>query len=152
MKTIFLVGLVAIVFLFPIGCQKKESPTERPVLTKGEYIGSFSVTFKNYQNIPGKVTQSGSVAFLFSDSSYQYNGTVVHNSLKDSSFSIGDHGGYSLFDEKIRMTDISWLLMSPTWRSSLYLTDTFVVRTVGQQFIITQENSFAIWELKLNSK
>jgi len=130
-----------------IGCNKNDSPTQPSSFTKGEYTGTFSVAFKNYQNQSSSFSQSGSISFTFSDSTYSYSAIVT----KTDSV-LKDVGRYSKADQKMPMNDQSWLYMDPRWHNSLYLMDTFSIQTTSSQFIISQENDFANWKIILNPK
>ncbi|MDO8550697.1 MAG: hypothetical protein Q7S39_11185 [Ignavibacteria bacterium] len=148
MKTLLLIFTISsFVFTFT-SCQKTESPTESISFTGGEYTGTFSVTFKNYQN-SSPLTQNGKISIMFSDSSYNYSATVEYSS-EDSTYTfLTDRGCYSNTEDKIVMNDISWKKMDPRWHNSLYLVDSFTIKIDVNQIEILQDNSFANWKLNL---
>lgn len=147
MKYSKLTALIYFMLFTLISCNKNDSPTQPSVFNKGEYTGTFSVTFKNYQNQSSSFSQSGSISFTLSDSTYSYSAIVT----KTDSV-LKDVGKYSKADQKMPMNDQSWLYMDPRWHNSLYLMDTFSIQTTGSQFVISQENDFANWKIILNPK
>ena len=152
MKSIRL-ALVLCLFLFLyISCNKTESPTQSSAFKKGEYSGTFSVTFKNYKNQNSSLSQSGDIAITFSDSSYSYSATVNNSSDPKADSVLADVGKFTNEGQKMSMNDQSWMYMDPRWHNSLYLFGTFEIQTTGKQLKISQENDFAIWNLFLFPK
>ena len=140
--------LISLVFILT-KCNNSVSPGEQTAIKKGEYTGTFSVTFKNYKNYSVSVTQSGTISILFTDSTYKYSAIASFSSDSTASDSLGDFGSYSLVEDGIIMNDGSWLRMDPRWHNSLYLLDTFNVQKKYSKFNITQDNTFAKWDLNL---
>ena len=138
----------SLIFVFS-NCNNPISPTENTILAKGTYSGTFSVTFKHYQNYSKSITQSGIISILFADSTYKYSAIVSYSSESTVSDSLGDFGSYSIVNDGIRLDDGSWLRMDPSWHNSLYLFDTFNVQKKFSGFYITQDNTFAKWDLNL---
>ncbi len=138
--------LTFIVFLL-IGCNKDDLPTQPSEFGKGEYTGTFSVTFKNYQNQSSPVTQSGNISITFSDSTYSYSAIEAKTNS-----TLNDVGNYLTVDAKMQMNDQSWLYMDPRWHNSLYLMDTFSIQKTNNQFVISQDNDFANWKIILIPK
>ena len=138
--------ICSMAFLF-VSCNKNDSPTQPSSFNKGEYTGTYSVTFKNYLNQSYSFSQSGSISLTLSDSTYSYNAIVAQT---DSV--LNDVGKYSIAAQKMTMNDQSWVYMNPGGHNSLYLMDTFSIQTTNNQFIISQENDFANWKLVLIPK
>jgi hypothetical protein len=152
MKPILVVSIICSITFSIIGCNKSESPTEPITLGKGEYRGTFSVTFKSYKNYSVPLSQSGTISISFSDSAYVYSVIANYSSDTTTNDSLGDEGRYSKSQDKIIMNDGSWMRMDPRWHNSLYLFDTFTIQGSGTQLIISQDNSFAKWQLNLIPK
>ncbi len=138
------------VFIF-VSCQETKFPTESISSIRGEYTGTFSVSFKNYQNSL-QLTQKGKISIVFSDSSYDYSATVEYSSQDSMDSFLTDRGCYSNTEDEIIMNDISWEMMDPLWHNSLYLFDTFLFKISGNYIEILQDNSFANWRLILISQ
>ncbi len=143
-RTAFL--FIALMF-FILHCSDNLSP-EQTEFKKGEYAGSFSLTFKSYKN-SGPVTQSGIISVSFNDSTYSYSAVADFSSDTTAADSLADAGYFSLFQDSIVMNDVSWLLMDPIWHNSLYLFGTFKIEKMENKFRIYQDNSFAKWDLLL---
>ena len=149
MKTIIRAIVLLPFLLLLTSCNKTESPTESVSIKKGEYIGTFSVTFKNYKNNSSPLTQEGTISIMFSDSSYEYSAKADYSSNEISDTFLTDRGKYIRTEDKIIMNDISWEMMDPRWHNSLYLLDTFTIQAIGNQLEISQDNSFASWKINL---
>lgn len=150
MKTIIISFiLLQMIFLFT-SCQRA-APTESIPFTKGEYSGTFSVTFKRYHN-SYPITQEGKITIIFYDSTYDYSASVDLSSNNTTSALLTDNGVYSKTEDKITMNDDSWLRMDAAWHNSLYLFDKFTVHSFFNQIEISQENNFANWKLNLSPR
>lgn len=86
---------------------------------------------------------------MFSDSSYQYSAKAVFSSNGLADTLLTDGGRFTRNENKIVMNDISWMTMDAGWHNSLYLLDTFTVRSNGKKLEISQNNSFATWQMNL---
>ncbi|MDE3058100.1 MAG: hypothetical protein KGJ59_09105 [Bacteroidota bacterium] len=150
MKPIFLISIICSIGLSSIlGCKKSDSPTVPITFAKGEYGGTFSVTFKNYKNTSTSVSQSGTIAMSFTDSTYAYSVAVNFSSDSTAYDSLDDRGRYSQLQGKIIMNDLSWWRADLIWHNSLYLKDTFAIQASEKQLAISQNNSFASWKLNI---
>lgn len=145
----FIIAISAVCFLLLGNCSQVTAPADEPTLGPGEYAGTFSVTFKQYRNSQSPVMQSGGIRISFSDSTYNYEALVTHSSDSTAIDSLGDSGTYTLETPNISMDDIAWRRMGPAWYPSLYFKNTFTYQVVDKQIKISQENSFARWELNL---
>ncbi|MCC6550162.1 MAG: hypothetical protein IT279_08850 [Ignavibacteriaceae bacterium] len=149
MKAIIrIIAFFPIIFLFT-SCDNTESPTGAVSFIRGEYTGTFSVTFKNYRNTASPLTQEGTISIMFSDSTYKYSAKADFSSNGLADTLLTDGGRFTRNENKIIMNDFSWMTMDAWWHNSLYLLDTFTVRAIGNQFEISQDNSFANWQINL---
>lgn len=149
MKTIIIIIALLPITLLLTSCDTTEFPTGGVSFIKGEYTGTFSVTFKNYKNTSSPLIQEGTISVMFSDSTYKYSAKAEFSSNGLADTLLTDGGMYTRNENKIIMNDVSWMTMDPGWHNSLYLLDTFAVRAIGNQLEISQENSFAIWQMNL---
>jgi hypothetical protein len=150
MKTIVVLISFSLITLSINSCRKSDSPTEPLPFSKGEYTGTFSVTFKDYNK--GPLTQSGTISFTFSDSTYAYSANVTYASDTSAFSLLNDQGRYSKIQLSLSMTDISTKIVGPNRRNSLYLDGVFSLQSVGTQFSISQDDTFATWNLELVPK
>ncbi|GAB6283112.1 MAG: hypothetical protein STSR0008_18680 [Ignavibacterium sp.] len=139
---------VSLMFLIS-NCNNSTSPTDNIALTKGTYAGTFSVTFKDYQNSTSTLIQTGTITIAFTDSTYTYFAVVKFSSDSTASESLEDFGSYSLKKDEIVMNDDSWLRLNKNWSNSLYLGNTFGLEYNNTAVKIFQDNSFAKWDLNL---
>ncbi len=148
-KTIFKSFLFYfLIFVLP-SCKNTVSPESNIAINKGEYSGTFSVTYKNYKNYSSAVTQSGSISIFFNDSTYEYSAIADYSSDTLASDSLGDSGRYSINQGNIVMDDFCWLRMDDIWHNSLYFEGTFSIHKIDNILQIVQDNSFAKWNLNL---
>lgn len=152
MKNIINICLLTSLVFILIKCSNSVSPSEQITIKKGAYTGTFSVIFKNYKNYSFSATQSGTISILFTDSTYTYSALVSYSSDSTAPDSFADFGSYSIGKDRIIMNDGSWLRMDPRWHNSLYLFDTFSIQQDDNKFNITQDNTFAKWDLNIVSK
>lgn len=149
MKAIIRIIVFVPIFLLFTSCDTTVFPTGAVSFIKGEYTGTFSVTFNDYKNTSSSLIQEGTISIMFSDSSYQYSAKAVFSSNGLADTMLTDKGRFTLNENKIVMNDISWMTMDAGWHNSLYLLDTFTVRTNGNTLEIFQDNSFATWHINL---
>lgn len=145
----FIIAISTICLLSLGTCSQLTAPANDPTLGPGDYAGTFSVTFKQFRNSQRAVQQSGSILMSFSDSAYTYQAIATRSSDSTASDSLGDTGNYSLQATTISMDDVAWRRLGPLWYPSLYFRDTFTYQVVDHQIRISQENTFAKWELNL---
>ncbi|GMV00285.1 MAG: hypothetical protein AMXMBFR51_30170 [Ignavibacteriota bacterium] len=151
MKSIIRIVIFVPIIILLTSCDTTEFPTGAISYINGEYTGTFSVTFKNYKNTASPLTQEGTISIMFYDSTYQYSAKADFSSSGLADTLLTDGGRFTRNDNRIVMNDISWMTMDPGWHNSLYLLDTFTVHAIGNQLEITQDNSFARWQMNLTN-
>ena len=101
------------------------------------------------------LTQMGDIWWTFSDSgTYHYvaksDVSIWNNDTAVTIYdTLADAGRYTSFGHYMTMQDGSWYRMDPLWHNSLYLKDTFVVNTAGNEMEISREDDFAKWTIEL---
>lgn len=149
MKAIIRIIVFVPIILVFTSCDNTDFPNGAVSFIKGEYTGTFSVTFKDYKNTSSPLIQEGTISVMFSDSTYKYSAKAEFSSNGLADTLLTDGGRFTRNENKIIMNDFSWKTMNPGGHNSLYLLDTFAVRAIGNQLEISQENSFAIWQMNL---
>lgn len=147
MKT-YLVNFILVLIILLFTSCNKTSTTEPISIDEREYSGTFSVTYKNYNN-SSQFTQTGKLSIIFYDSTYDYSATVEYSTDTNTYSFLKDKGRYSKSEANIIMNDDSWELMMPGWNNSLYLFDTFNIKYNINKIEISQDNDFANWQLNL---
>lgn len=147
MKTYIINFVLVLIILLFTSCDKTFL-TEPTSIDKGEYSGTFSVTYKRYQNT-NSLTQTGKLSIIFYDSTYDYSATVKYSTGTNTYSFLKDNGRYSKSEANIIMNDDSWEMMDPRWHNSLYLFDTFNIKYSINKIEISQDNDFANWQLNL---
>jgi len=151
MKSILKILTVCLILI--ASCEKAPYPIEPVSLENRNYVGTFSVTFKNYQNKNTAITLSGTISFSFLDSSkYNYSAKITYSTDSLAYDSLNDSGIYHINDHKISLNDDSWMRMDARWHNSLYFYGTFTFKRFDHQILIIQNNSFANWKLTLQPK
>lgn len=149
MKAIILIIALLPITLLLTSCDTTEFPTGGVSFIKGEYTGTFSVRFKNYRNTASPLTQEGTISVMFYDSTYKYSAKAEFSSNGLADTLLTDGGRFTRNENKIIMNDFSWKTMNPGGHNSFYLLDTFTVRAIGNKIEISQDNSFASWQMNL---